>query len=93
MTFWQFLAEHPFLGYRERRRRAKLRRRARDRAIAVARGMLRHRVDPWRRACELDRVRAGRVAVPWWATPDGRARWTEDDRARKRARRGRRPTP
>lgn len=75
------------LGYRERRRRAKLRRRALDRTIAAARGMQRHHVDPWRRACELDRVRSWQLAPPWWSTPEGRARWLARDRARKLARR------
>lgn len=75
------------LGKRERKRRADLRRRARDRTIAAARGMQRHHVDPWRRACELDRVRSWQLAPPWWSTPEGRARWLARDRARKLARR------
>lgn len=75
------------LGYRERRRQAKLRRRARNRTIAIGRKCRRHYVDPWWRAVELDRARFGHEPVPWWSTPEGRAKWTEDDRAMKRARR------
>ena len=56
------------LGKRERRRRAKLRRRARDRAAG---DWFWWGVDP----------------AAWWMTAEGRRRWIENDRARKRAKR------
>jgi hypothetical protein len=64
------------LGKRERKRRAKLRRRARDRDLPylMARGGF------------LKPAAAERV-LRQWSTADGRRRWTEEDCARKRAKR------
>lgn len=107
----------PPLGYCERRRRAKLRRRARDRD--VARILAEHENIPQRRGTERlfgepltgiggihgsrghgARFEAawyafnGGVCVDgpwppaaWWSTPEGRRRWTEENRVHKRARR------
>lgn len=77
------------LGYRERKRRADLRRRARDRDVANHNAGLDQWVGRWVARHPDERGRLGRVlGSPWWSTPEGRRRWTEADRARKRARRG-----
>jgi len=74
-------------AYRERRRRAKLRRRARDRDLA---DNLWTRTEARCPALRHDLEFAGRMlgcCPPWWSTAEGRRAWLEADRERKRARR------
>jgi hypothetical protein len=74
------------LGRRERRRRAKLRRRARDREVAVTGfGCTRiaARDAGYRSRLVKDYARLW-IPMPWWATHDGRRSWLADDAARKR---------
>lgn len=77
------------IGYRERRRRAKLRRRARDRD--VSRSWVEHRHlarCPLIRAMMLGLCRIFHTrAAPWWSTPKGRRGWMREDFVAKRARR------
>jgi len=78
------------VGYRERRRRAKLRRRARDREVAR---ILAPALDCGKQLRALARRGESRWIASetiwpedrWWSTAEGRRRWTEDDRKKKRA--------
>lgn len=70
--------------YRERRRREKLRRRARDRDLTRLRAGAKQR--RWT-ASPKQREEVGAAVAAWWSTSEGRAAWTAADIERKLGRR------